>query len=249
VANRITEISTRKAARVAGLGYLIIIIAGIFAEFFVRANLIVPGDAATTANNIMASAWLFRIGIASDLIMLMCDVVLALALYVLLIPVNRSLALLAAFFRLVHAAIYGINLLNLFFVLKLLSGAGYLTVFETDQLHALVLLFLSGHGTGYLIGLVFFGFHCFVLGYLVFKSGYFPRILGVLLMFASFGYLIDSFANFLLPNYENYRTIFSLVVFVPAFVGELSFCLWLLLKGINEQRTPIATKQPILAEP
>ncbi|MHC4791131.1 MAG: DUF4386 domain-containing protein [Planctomycetota bacterium] len=235
--NHITDMSQRQAARVAGIGYLIIIIAGIFAEFFVRSTLIVPGDAATTANNIMASEWLFRIGIASDLVMLLFDVVVALALYVVLKPVNKSLALLAAFFRLVHAAIYGLNLLNLFFVLQFLSGADYLTVFETEQLHALILLFLNGHSIGYLIGLVFFGVHCLVLGYLILKSGYIPRILGVLLVFASLGYLTDSFANFLLPNYEAYETIFLLVVFVPAFIAELSLCLWLLLKGVNVQRT------------
>jgi hypothetical protein len=171
--------------------------------------------------------------------MLLCDVVVAAALFILLKPVSRGIALLAAFFRLVHAAVYGVNLLNLFFVLRLLSGAEYLTVFETDQLHALVLLFLNGHSTGYLIGLVFFGLHCLVLGYLIFKSGYFPRILGVLLIIASLGYLTDSFANFLLPNYKAYETIFLLVVFLPAFIAELSLCLWLLLKGVNVPRTEL----------
>jgi hypothetical protein len=234
--NPITDMSPRKAARVAGLGYLIIIILGIFAELFVRSKLIVPGDAATTANNIAASEWLFRIGIASDLIMLTFDVVVALALYVLLKPVHKSLALLAAWFRLVHATIYGITLLALFFVLQLLSGADYVTVFGADQLHALVLLFLNAHGTGYRIGLVFFGVHCVFLGYLVFKSGYLPRILGVLLICASLGYLIDSFANFLLPNYANYEAIFLLIVAVPAIIAELSLSLWLLLKGVNIQR-------------
>jgi hypothetical protein len=233
--NRITDISVRKTTKVAGFGYLIIIVAGIFAELFVRSKLIVAGDAATTAHNIVNSEWLFRVSIVSDLIMLVCDVLVALALYVLLVPVNKSLALLATFFRLVHSAVYGITLLNLAFVVMLLSGADYLTVFAPDQLHALVLLFLNAHSYGYLIGLVFFGFHCFVLGYLVYKSGYFPRILGVLLVLASFGYLIDSFSNFLLPNYADYETIFLLIVAVPAIVGELSFCLWLSFKGVNMQ--------------
>ncbi len=235
--NRIADLSLRQAARVAGFLYLIIIIAGIFAEFFVRQSLIVPGDATATADNIMASEGLFRIGIASDLVMIMCDVALALIFYVLLKPVNNSLSLLAAFFRLAQAAILGINLLNLFFVLQLLSGADYLTVLGADQLHALVLLFLNGHSIGYSIGLVLFGLSLFVLGYLVFKSGYFPRILGVLLIVASLGYLIDSFANVLMPNYETYEAIFALVVFLPAFIGELSMCLWLLVKGVKVQRT------------
>ena len=229
--NRIADISLRKAAIVAGFGLLIMTIFAIYAYFFVRQSLIVPGDATTTANNIMANELLFRSGIVSWLIVLTCDVVVAWALYVLLKPVNKSLSLLAAWFRLVYTTIHGIALLNLIFVLQLLSGADYLKVFETDQLHALVLQFLNGHNYGSLIGLVFFGFHLFVLGYLVFKSDYIPRILGVLLVFASFGYLIDSFANFLLSNYENYKAIFALVVGVPGFIGELSLCFWLLIKG------------------
>lgn len=229
-----------KTARIAGGLYLIIIIAGIFAEFFVRQSLIVPGDATTTASNIMASEGLFRAGIAGDLIMIMSDVALALVFYVLLKPVSNSLALLAAFFRLAQATILGINLLNLFFVLQLLSGADYLTVFDADQVQALVLLFLNGHSTGYAIGLVLFGLSLFVLGYLVFKSGYFPRVLGALLIVASSGYLIDSFARFLLPTYDNYEAILTLVVFLPAFIGELSMCLWLLLKGVKAQRTQLA---------
>ena len=235
--NRMPDISPRKAARIAGFGWLIIIIAGIFAEFFIRMQLIVPGDAAATANNIMDSEWLFRISIVSDLIMLAFDVVEALALYVVLKPVNRSLALLAAIFRLVMDAILGINLLNLIVALLLLRGADYLTVFETDQLHAQALLFLNAHSSGYDLALVFFGLSLLVLGYLVFKSGYFPRVLGVLLIVASFGYLIDSLASFLLPNYDNYEAIFALVVFLPAFIGELSMCLWLLLKGVKVQQS------------
>jgi hypothetical protein len=229
--NRIADISLGKAARAAGFVYLIIIISGIFAEFFVRLNIIVAGNALATAANLIASETLFRIGIASDLIMIMCDIVLALFFYILLKAVNNSLALLAAFFRLAQAAVLGINLLNLFFVLQLLSGADYLTVFGAKQLHALVLLFLEGHRIGYALGLVFFGFSLFVLGYLIHKSGYIPGILGIMLMLASLGYLIDSFANVLLANYENYKTIFALVVFTPAFIAELSLCLWLLIKG------------------
>lgn len=233
--NAINTVSLRQTARVAGVLYLIIIIAGIFAEFFVRQSLIVPGDAAATAGNIVAAEGLFRLGIAGDLIMILSDVALALAFYVLLKPVSQALSLLAAFFRLGQAAILGINLLNLFFVLQLLSGADYLTVLGADQLEALVLLFLNGHSIGYSLGLVLFGLSLLVLGYLVFKAGYFPRVLGILLMVAAAGYLIDSFASFLLPTYEAYESIFALVVFLPAFIGELAMCLWLLVKGVKDQ--------------
>lgn len=233
---RMADISPAAYARVAGLGYLIIIAAGIFAEFFIRSSLIVANDAAATAGNIAASQSLFRTGIAGDLIMLVCDIVVALALYMLFRQVNRGLSLLAAFFRLVHAAVYGVNLLNLVIVALLAGGAGYLAALQPSQSDALTMLFLDAHKYGYAIGLVFFGFHCMVLGYLVFKSGFLPRILGVLLLAASIGYLVDSFANILLPNYADYESVLMLVVFVPAFVAELSLSLWLLLKGVNVSR-------------
>ena len=224
-------------ARVAGVLYLIIIITGIFAEFFVRQRLIDPGNAVATAGKIMASEWLFRVGIGADLMMIICDVALALLFYLLLKPVNRSLSMLAAFFRLIQAAVLAVNMLNLVFVLNFLSGADYLAVFNNGQLPALALLFLQTHGIGYSIGLVFFAIHCFILGYLLFKSGYFPKILGILLIIAGSGYLIDSFARVLLSNYANYENILTLVVFIPAFVGELSLCLWLIVRGARVPQT------------
>jgi len=230
---RFTDPSPRHIAKIAGFLYLIIIISGIFAEFIVRSSLIVTGDATATAGNILASEGFFRAGIAGDLVMIMCDVALALLFYILFKPVSQALSLLAAFFRLVQAAILSVNLLNLFFVLQLLSGADYLNAFNSEQLNAQLLLFLNAHRTGYAIGLVFFGVQCLVLGYLIIKSGFIPRILGFLLIAASFGYLLDSFASFLLVNYTDYEEIFMLVVFVPAFIAELSLCLWLIVKGVS----------------
>jgi hypothetical protein len=218
-------------ARRAGAAYLLLIAAGIFAEFFVRSQLVVPGEASATAANIAAQEGLFRWGITGDLIMLLCDVFLAWAFYVLLKPVSRNLALLAAFFRLVHAAIYGANLLNLFFVLQLSGGPGFLAPFAPDQIHALMLMFMGGHATGYLIGLVFFGVYCLILGRLVMRSELFPAVLGVLLMVAGVGYLIDSFAQVLYAGYQDHAGLFQAVVFTPAFVGEMAFALYLLIKG------------------
>jgi len=232
---RIADISPRKAARVTGFAFIIMTISAIFTNFFVRQRLIVPGDAATTANNIMANELLFRSSIPSWIIVLTCDVVVVLTLYILLKPVNKSLALITAWFRLVYTAIHGSALINLIFILQLLSGADYLTVFETDHLHALMLLFLNGRPYGFLIGSAFFGFHLFLLGYLVYKSGYLPRIFGVWLISASLFYLIDSSANFLLPNYEAYAAIFLLVGFATGF-SELFLGLWLLVKGVKVQQ-------------
>ncbi len=222
--NRIADISLRKAALVAGWGLLIMTIFAVFAIYFVFQNLIVPGDATTTANNIMASEMLFRIGICSILIVLICDVVVAWALYVFLKQVNKSLSLLAAWLRLVYAAMLGIGLLNLVIVLILLSGANYLAVFETDQLHAQVLLFLNAFNDVWALGLIVFGFHLVTLGYLVFKSNYIPKVLGVLLILAGFSYLIDYFGKFLFPN-------FDVPISMVLGWGELIFMFWLLFKG------------------
>lgn len=227
----------QKAGRLAGFAWLIIIVAGIFAEFFVRMQLIVPTDAATTAHNIAESQWLFRISIASDLVMLVFDVVVAVALYVLFKPINQGLALLAASLRLVMNAVLGINLLNLIIALLLSTGAIYSTVFEPTQLQTLALLFITAHSSGYDIGLVFFGLHLFTIGYLIYQSGYVPKILGILLIVASSGYLIDSFANILLPQGEAILAAIASVLLVLALVAELAIALWLLLKGVALQQT------------
>jgi hypothetical protein len=137
--------------------------------------------------------------------------------------------------------IMGINLLPYFIALLLLSGAGYLSVFEPDQLDALVLLFLNAHGYGVFIWQMFFGFHLAVLGYLIYKSGYFPWILGVVMVFAALGYLIDAYGNILFPNYEE---IFGVIVGVTAVIGELPFFLWLAIKGVNVQRYNERSQQP-----
>lgn len=227
ITTRIADISLRKAAIVAGVGFLISFIGSIISSILVD-NSIVLGDAATTANNIMASEVLFRVGIVSWLIVIMGDMVRAWALYVTFKQVNKSLALLAAWFMLVHDAIFGIALLNLVFGSVLLSGANYLTVFGTDQLHALTLLFLNGYFYGLDIGLFFFSFHLGILGNLVLKSGYIPRILSVFLIVSSFAYLINVVGKILLPNYPE---IIGLVLIVPMMIGELSLMVWLAFKG------------------
>lgn len=223
-----------KIAKIAAGGYLVIFISGIFANFFVLESLVVPGDAIATTNNIINSESQFRVGIVSFIIMVIFDVVLTWALYVLFKPVNKNVSLLAAWLRLVNATIFGIALFNLFGVLQLISGADYLLVFDAGQLQAQVMLFISAFNNTWLVGLVFFGIHLFFLGYLIIKSRYVPKVIGLLLIVASFGYLIDSFANFLLPNYADYKDLFMLIVIVPGVIGELSLTIWLLVKGVEE---------------
>ena len=218
-------------ARVAGILYLSIIITGIFSEVFVRSNLIVPDSATATANNIAASEWWFRLGFLADSIMLLCDVAIAVLFYVLLKPVNKTLSLIATAFRLSQATIIGMSLLYYYSALLLLSGTEYATVFEANQLHALVMLLLDMHSHGYDIGLLFFGISSFFLGILIIKSEYFPSIFGYGLIAASVVYLVGSFTRFLLPGY---LSIVQPIYIIPL-IAELSFCLWLLVKGLYPQ--------------
>jgi hypothetical protein len=220
-----------KVAKLAGFGYLIIFITGIFSNFFVLENLVVPEDAAVTAKNITESEMMFRIGILSFIIMVVADLLLAWALYILLRPVNKDLSLLSGWLRLVNGTVFGIALFGLVNVLQILSGTGNLAGAEADQLQATIMLSLDTFNHTWLIGLVFFGFHLLLLGYLIIRSGYIPRAIGYLLVVAGIGYLIDSFANFLLPAYNEYADIFMLIVVIPGVAGELSLTIWLLVKG------------------
>jgi hypothetical protein len=215
-----------KRARVAGFLYLSL---GLFAPFslvYVPSRLIVPGDAATTARNIMASESLFRLGTVSALVTAIVNILVVLALYQMLKSVNKNMAWLMVIFLLVSIPITMLNELNNFAILFLLSSANSLKVFTADQVHALVSLFLNLHATGLNIAGIFFGLWLFPMGYLVFKSGFLPRMLGVLLMIGCFGYLIQSFAALLLPNFN-----VSIVLFTDW--GELLFPLWLVIKSVN----------------
>ncbi len=223
---RTAQTSPLVRARVAGFLYLLLFL-GAFGLLY-PSRLIVRGDAAATASNIMASESLFRLSIVSNLLSQIVYIFLVLALYQLLKPVNKNMALLMVIFVLVAVPIAMLNELTQLAVLQLLSGADYLKVFTADQLHALVMLFLNLHGQGLNIAQIFWGLWLFPLGYLVFKSGFLPRILGILLMLGCFGFLIDSFAAFLLPNLKVNIGMFG--------VGELLLTLWLLIKGVNVEQ-------------
>jgi hypothetical protein len=198
---------------------------------YVPTTLVVPGDATITANNIMASEGLFRLGMVSDSIIFLTEIVLTVLLYILIKPVNKTLSLVAAFSRLAMTVIQGINLLNHFIVLLLLSGAGYLTVFAPEQSQALVMLFLNAHESAVLIWGLFFGLHLLVFGYLVYKSGYLPKFLGILLLVVAFCYLIQDFGNMLFPQYKALFTSIGSLAFL-----EIAFPLWLLIKGVNVEQ-------------
>jgi hypothetical protein len=217
-------ISSKRTARVAGLLYLAVIPLGIFGALYVPSRLIVPGDPAATAANILASESLFRLGIVSDLLAAIVMLLVVLTLHRLIKPVNKNIALLMVIFFLVGVPVTMLNKLNQFAALQLLSGPDYLTVFTTEELQALTFLFLRLQSRGSEIAFVFWGLWLFPLGYLVIKSGFLPRILGVLLIVAGSGYVIESFASFL-----GFRVSIGLF----AAWGEVIFLFWLLIKGVN----------------
>jgi len=200
----IADVSIRKAAILVGISILIMAPLAMFADGVALQSLIVSGDAATTANNIKADEVLFGLSIVSYIIILVLDVIIALALYVILKPVNKTLASLAASLRLIYAAIMGISLF------------------------ALVLLYSNEYTYGKLIAYIFFITHLFVLGYVVYTSGYIPRPLGILLMIASFSYIILLYGKYFLPT--EWLQILTIIVILPSILAELLLGIWLLVK-------------------
>jgi hypothetical protein len=220
--------SPQMTARVAAFVFLIIFFLGMFTELFIRPGMIVPGDAAATVRNIAASEALFRLSLVSDLLRQALLILLPLILYKLLKPVNKTIAALMVIFALACVPISMLNELNHLAVLLLASGAGYLTAFKADQVNALVMLFLDLRKYGTFLPQIF-SFWVLLLGYLVFKSGFLPRILGILLMLAGLCYTVSAVLFFLFPNFD--AMIFGLF----AFIGESLFYLWLLIKGVKDQ--------------
>ena len=222
--------SNKKLARVAGFLYLITIIAGGFAEAFVREGLTVSSDAVATAHNILANEQMYRYGFVADLVTLVCGTLLSLIFYILFKPVNRNLSLLALIFSITAGAVMAVNLLNQLAPLLLLHNNGYLKVFSIGQLQSQSLFFLNLQSQGYNISLLLFAFYFPIIGYLVYKSNFLPRILGVLYTLAGVGYLTNSLAWFLYPHLASH--LFPYVL-LPAFIGETSMSLWLIFKGVK----------------
>jgi Domain of unknown function (DUF4386) len=226
---QLAEVSPRCKARMAGLFYLLSIVTRMFVEIFVRNRLVVSDDAAATTTNILAHESLFRLGFAGDIIAFASYVALTAFLYELLRPVNGSVSLIAAFFSFVACAAQAVSSLFHLAPLALLGGAPYLSVFKREQLQALALLFLKLRAQCYHnIGLVFFGFYCLLVGYLIFRSTFLPRIIGALMMLAGLSY-----ATFLSPTLASYLQPYILVF--PG-VGQISLTLWLVVVGVNVQR-------------
>ena len=226
------ELSPGVLSRIGGALYLIIIIAGIFGEVF-RGGL-ASGDAAVIAADMMSMESLWRVGIAAELFMLsFCAVPLALIFFILLRPVSRDLALLAVFFNLVSIALEAANKLHLLRAISPLGNAESLGAFEPEQLFAMATLSVRSHGQGFAVSLIFFACECLLLGYLIVRSRYMPKTIGVLMQIAGLCYLANSFAIVVSPGFA---TEILPVVLLPVFLAEMSLCLWLLVKGVNAEK-------------
>jgi Domain of unknown function (DUF4386) len=223
----LAEASPRLKATAAGFFWLMTILMGGFGVF-AGGRLVVPGDATATAANILAHRALFRWGFTADLLADFCYIAVTLFVYELLKPVSRSLSLLAAFFSLVGCALGALACVLQLAPLAVLGGAPFLRVFTVEQLQALALLFLSLRVRANGIGLVFFGFHCLLIGYLILRSNFLPRLVGVLMTFAGLGWL-----SFLSPPLV--KALYPYII-VPGFLGETSLTLWLLFAGVNVER-------------
>ncbi|MBG0783506.1 MAG: DUF4386 domain-containing protein [Anaerolineaceae bacterium] len=227
------NLNNKTKARIAGILYLVIFIVYPLASFLGKSMIVVPGDAQATATNLLENGVLFRIGIAGEAIIFLVELILAGIFYELLKPVNTALSLASAFSRVVEAIIQAVNLLPSILALLLVSGGAYLTVFGPEQLNALLLLFMDSFNFMIIVWGFFFGFHLILMGYLVAKSDLFPKILGILLILGGAGYLLQSFGTFLVPQFES---LLATIVLVLATPSELAFTLYLLIKGVRDQK-------------
>ena len=219
-----------RIARTAGLLYTLMIPLGIFGIMYVLATLVVAGDAAATAVNIVSNTGLFRLSIVAALLVQICHIFIVLLLYKLLISVNRNHAVLMVIFLLISVPLTMINELNNFAVLLLAGGADSLNAFTPGQVQALTSILLDLHEFGILIAGIFWGLWLLPMGYLVYKSDFLPKFLGVLLIIACSGYVIDSFSRMIFPGYGT--TIMANIIVFTMF-GEIVFPLWLLIKGVK----------------
>lgn len=226
--------SNKKTARVAGLLYLVVVLTGIFSLAYIPSKLIVWDNPVATFNNIKTAETLFRLGIVSGLACYIFFLLLPIALYKLLKPVNEFYAKLMVLLAIISVPISLINIQNKFAVISIINGENFKT-FTNEQLQSQMMFYLNQYDNGILMVSIFWGLWLFPFGYLVYKSGFLPKILGVLLMSGCFGYLINFLGNFLVVDYSSFGI--SKYISKPATFGEIGICLWLLIMGAKEGKT------------
>jgi len=226
--------TNRQTARLAGFFYLIVIVTGLFSLMYVPSKLIVWENPALTFQNISSSAQLFRLSIASSIICYIAFTLLPLVLYKLLKAVDDRYAKLMAILALISIPISFINLQSRFSVLTIIEGTDYLKIFDLKQLQVQMMFLLSSYNKGLLIAQIFWGLWLFPFGYLVYKSGFLPKVLGIFLMLGCFGYVINVFGRTAIPHFSD--NPISGYITLPATIGEIGTCLWLLLVGIRNKK-------------
>lgn len=226
-----TDTSPRRAAIIAGVGYVVLFVLAIFANFVVREGLVVAGDAAATAANIRGSEGLFRLGLVCFLIIFIVDVFVAWALYIVFRGVNRDVSLLGAWLRIVYTVFLGVAIIFFYQTLQLLGGADFLGAFAAAELEAQALVALDSFNSTWLVGLAAFGVHLVVMGYLIISTRLAPKVLGYVLVASGVAYVVDTIAHSMLSNYAEYALPFTIMVAVPSILAEGWFGLWLLIKG------------------
>ncbi len=226
--------SNKKTARIAGAFYLVLVLTGIFSLLYVPSKLIVWSDAATTFNNIVEHETLFRLGIVAGVIAYISFLFLPLVLYKLLSPVNKLAAISMITLAVISVPISLVNINHKLEVLTLISKANYLNVFQTSELQTQVMLSLEYYNNGIEAVSIFWGLWLLPFGYLVFKSGFLPKLLGILLMIGCFGYLINFVGGFLFPGYAELGV--ASYISIPGSIGEIGICFWLLIVGTKTQK-------------
>jgi len=221
--------SNKKKARIAGLLYLVVVLTGIFSLAYVPETLFVWNDAAQTFNNIVTSESLFRLSILSSVVCYTAFIFLPLSLYSLLKPVNAFHARAMVILAMCSVPVSFMNLQNKFSVLSLTGQDAYLKVYDSKELHSQAMFFLNQYDHGILIASVFWGLWLLPFGYLVYKSGFLPKFLGVLLMLGCLGYIINFVGTTVVKNYGEMGI--AKFVSLPASLGEIGTCLWLLIAG------------------
>ena len=222
----------RRIAHIGGFLYLLIILLGGLGEALVRGRIVVESDPAATVANLRSMEWLWRVGVAGELLLLSFTVVLALILYVLLREVNRELALLAAFFNLMCVAVEAVAAVSLASALFPLTGP-LASAMHADRVGEVVMLAIRSHEAGFGVALVFFGIECLILGHLIYHSGFIPGTIGRLMQLAGLCYLVNSFTLILSPAVSS---IIFPAILLPVLLGEGSLALWLLFKGVRPDR-------------
>lgn len=225
------ELSQRKASVIAGIAILVMAVCAGFTVGLVNGTLIVNNDAGATVENISNSMALFRSGILGWLVILVSDVVVSWALYSFLKQVDNSLALLGAWFRIIYSAILGVALLNLLYVMQMLSGDNAFVSMLPDQISAQVMLYIHTFSKMWSFGLIVFGLHLLIIGQLVLKSGFIPKVLGILLLIAALSYVIIHLLYVSFPQFEQTTALLENILSLPMALGELAFGIWLLIKG------------------